>query len=162
MVLSPKAGMLHYPSLFIFVLLIVLPADAQRKPIRAIKTPGNVHYEYDTLTLSAQQVKQLLLEEPEAHRYFRQARLHSACSRLLGAAGGTVLAIAVINSLLNSQVDVNTAVVGSALVVASLPFEVGYRRRAAQAIDRYNEGVSARLQPALFWRGKVVGLQVRF
>lgn len=73
-----------------------------------------------------------------------------------------MLAIAVINSLLNSQVDVNTAVVGSALVVASLPFEVGYRRRAAQAIDRYNEGVSARQQPALFWRGKVVGLQVRF
>jgi hypothetical protein len=146
----------------VFFLSVAAYADAQRKPIRLYKSLGNVRFEYDTLIISPQQVKQLLLQEPEAYELFRKARTNSAAASTLGALGGAALAFALINSILNKEADVPVALVGGALVAASLPFEHRYRARATQAIDLYNLKASARLRPALQWRGNAVGLVWRF
>ncbi len=149
--------------LFIILLMAFAGAGwAQRKPIRTYKTFGNIRFEYDTLIVSPQQVKQLLLQEPEAYEWFRKARVNSSISSTLGAAGGAVLAFALINSILNKEADVNSALVGGLLVAASLPFEHRYRVRTNQAIERYNREASARWAPQPFWRGNAVGIRIRF
>lgn len=150
-------------QLFILLLMVFAVAVfAQRKPIRLYKTLGNVRFEYDTLIISSQQVKQLLLQEPDAYEEFRKARVSSSISSALGAAGGAVIAFALVNSILNKEADLNTALVGGLLVAASLPFEHGYRVRTIKAIDLYNQKASTRLSPEPFWRGTSAGLRLRF
>lgn len=148
--------------LVFFFLFLFGSSWAQRKPIRFFKTPGNVRFEYDTLILSAQQVSQLLLAEPEAHRIFKQARMNGSVASTLGALGGTLLAFAILNSLLNRQADLNTALVGGALVATSLPFQSRYNVRLMQAINLYNAQATARIQPVLFWSGTSAGVRLRF
>jgi hypothetical protein len=135
---------------------------AQRKPIQLYKTFGNVRFEYDTLIISSQQVKQLLLQEPNAYELFRKARTNSSAASTVGALGGAVLAFAIVNSLLNGEFDTNVALAGGALLAVSLPFEYRYRSLASQAIDLYNQKASARLQLGLIWKGTSVGLVLRF
>jgi len=148
-------------SLFFFILLATT-AVGQHKPLTMVKGFGAVRFEYDTLTVSARQVSQLLRLEPDAYEAFRRARSNQTVAGIVGAAGGVVLGFAAINSLLTSQMDWRAASVGAGLVLLSVPFERRFRQRATRALDLYNRNASARLVPVWQIGSHGVGVTIRF
>lgn len=117
------------------------------KQINAYATFGGMRFEMDTLTLTHRQVSDLLSINPLASQEFKLARRSNTASGIMGFTGALLLAIPVFSAILGGEPEWLLAAGGGALVIASIPLNRSYKRRASSAIDTYNAAlpVKARL-----------------
>ncbi len=149
---------------FCWLVFFLVSGAAWCQPISMVKTFGSVRYERDTLILSARQVSDLLYHNTEAYNEFRVARTNNTVGTLLGFTGGVLVGFPIGTALAGGQPEWGLAAGGAALILASIPFNRAFTKRAGNAIDIYNGSLKAshRWKAQMQWRGTVAALRITF
>jgi len=127
---------------FLFTVLISVVASAQE---RLVMYPsfGGAHFEYEKDTsvyqITPKQVSQILIIHPEAHAEFKKARRSSTWSGILGFVGGALVAAPTVTAIAGGDAEWAYAAGGAALIAASIPLNISYRKKAQHAVDLYNQ-----------------------
>lgn len=142
---------------FLIIVFIALAHSVSAQQIQAYRTFGGMRFEMDTLTLTHRQVSQLLTVDPLASQEFSHARKLNALSGVLGFSGAMLVTIPVVSAILGGDPEWALAAGGAVLLAGSIPLNWAYQRRAAGAIESYNNRVQ--LKGRLYLRG--AGIAVR-
>jgi len=147
----------------VFVLLLAT-LHAWCQPISMLKSFGGVRFERDTLILSARQVSDLLYDYPEAYDEFKVARTNNTVGTLLGFTGGVLVGLPVGTALAGGQPEWGLAAGGAALILASIPFNRAFNKRAGHALELYNGSLKAshRWRAQMQWHGTGAVLRITF
>lgn len=142
----------------IFVLAMAALSIGAYAQERLVMYPtfGGAHFEYEKDTAAYQvtpkQVSQILFDYPEAYREFKKARNHSTWSGILGFVGAGLIIVPATTALLGGNPEWGMAAGGAALVAASIPLSISYRRKSQHAIDLFNtRHASSRVPRANFY-----------
>lgn len=148
----------------LFLLFVTLVSACQAQEITIFKTFGGLRFERDSLILSPKQVQYILEVNPAALAEFKKARKNSGVASVLGFAGGLLIGIPVGTVLVGGDPEWGLAAGGTALIIASIPFNRAFKRHAQNAIDIYNQQKTSRLleRTELFWAGTGLGLRLHF
>ena len=129
-------------------------ALAQQK-LMMYPTFGGAHFEYEIDTavyqVTPRQVSQILFDDPAAYREFKKARTSSTISGIMGFAGAGLMIIPAATAIAGGDPEWALLAGGAALVVASIPVSVNYRRRAQNALDTFNKKHTAQLIKTRFF-----------
>jgi hypothetical protein len=138
-------------------------ATLQAQDIVMYKTFGGVRFERDSMVISPRQVQSILWEDALASEKFREARVNSSVSAVLGFAGGVLIGIPVGAALIGSDPEWGFALGGAGLIGLSIPFNRVFQRKAQEALDIHNQKKSSRrsFSPELYWSGSQVGLRLK-
>lgn len=123
-------------------ILFSVTASAQEKLV-LYPSFGGAHFEYEKDTAAYQvtpkQVSQILFVHPEAHAEFKKARRSSTWSGILGFVGVGLVAIPAATAVAGGDPEWGYAAGGAALIGASIPLHIRYRRKAQLALDLFNQ-----------------------
>lgn len=132
-------------------------------------TFGGAHFEYEKDTavyqVTPKQVSQILFIHPEAHAEFKKARRSSTWSGILGFAGVGLVALPIASAVAGGEPEWAYAAGGAALIGASIPLHITFRKKAQHAVDLFNQKQGrASLRPTsqLYVAGTGFKLVVRF
>jgi len=140
---------------FVLLVCVMLPLAGISQEIKVHRSFGGMRFEYDTLTLTHRQVSEIISINPVATHQFRVARKCSVISGILGFSGVLLVAIPGVGAVLGSEPNWTLAAGGGALIVASIPFSIVYKRKASRAVEMYNAGLTG---ARLYFRGNAVGI----
>jgi len=104
---------------------------------------GGAHFEYtnDTATfdVSPKEVLEIVHDDPLAYAEFKKARSNNRAAGILGFAGGSLLAIPLVEALMGNSPEWSLAAGGAALLVTSIPFHKAFRKHAENSVDLFNK-----------------------
>ena len=115
-------------------------------------TFGGAHFEYEKDTavyqVTPRQVSQILFDHPEAHLEFKKARKSSTWAGILGFVGAGLVILPTATAAVGGDPEWGFAAGGAALIGASIPLGIRYRKKAQHALDMFNaRHRGAALQP---------------
>ena len=127
------------------------------------KTFGGARFETDTMTLSLNQVLEVMHNDPHAVDEFRRAKSNYSVSGLLGFTGGLLVAVPLVTALIGGKPEWSLVVAGSALILVSIPFTRAFYRHAENALEDYNKKFSAsRIKTNIYLTGSGAKIVIRF
>jgi len=113
---------------------------------------GGAHFEYEKDTavyqVTPKQVSQILFVHPEAHAEFKKARRSSTLSGILGFVGVGLVALPVASAVAGGDPEWAYAAGGAALLGASIPLHIRFRKKAQHALDLFNQKQSRSSLPS--------------
>lgn len=154
----------------IFFLVVLLNATAFAQE-RLIMYPsfGSVHFEYEKDTavfqVTPKQVSQILFDHPQALKEFKRARRSSTWAGVVGFIGAGLVILPAATAAAGGDPEWTYAAGGAALLAASIPLSLNYRKKAQHALDLFNERrKGATLQPRanFYVMGTGAKLVIRF
>lgn len=116
----------------------------------------------DTLVLSPKQVLEILKVEPVAYEEFKRAKTNYNVAGVMGFSGAFLITFPVVTSIAGGNPEWAFAAGGAALILGSIHFNRVFKGRAFNALELYNNKVTARIQPTLHFYGTQVRLVIRF
>lgn len=149
-------------SILFFPVCFFLFCFCNAQEITMYKTFGGARFEMDTVSLSTKQVLEILRTNPGAFEEFRKAKVNDNLAGILGFSGALLVGVPVITALTGGEPEWVLAAGGGALLLASIHFNRVFKARAYHALELYNNRLSIRIKPALYFSGTGVRLVVRF
>lgn len=147
------------------ILLFVLTGLTFRvagQQITMYKSFGSTRFEMDTLTISPRQVSMILKDNPVAYNEFKKARRNNSLAGLMGFSGAVLIGVPIVTVIGGGKAEWTYAVIGSALIIGSIPLSNAYYRHAQTALDEYNKKFTSRAEARLYLTGAGARLIVRF
>ena len=127
------------------------------------KTFGGARFETDTLTLSLNQVLEVMQDDPYAVDEFRRAKSNYGISGLLGFGGGLLVAAPVVTAVIGGKPEWSLAAAGGVLILVSIPFTRAFYRHAENALADYNKKFPAsRIKTNFYLTGSGAKVVIRF
>lgn len=148
--------------ILLFALCISLIDFCQAQQIKMYKTFGGARFEMDTLVLSPKQVLEILKVEPVAYEEFKRAKANYNVAGVMGFSGAFLIAFPVVSAIAGGDPEWAIAAGGAALILGSIHFNRTFKGRAFNALELYNNKVTARIQPTLHFYGTQARLVIRF
>lgn len=144
---------------------------------------GGTVYEGET-KLSSEQVRSVLGNNREALSLYNAGRSKKTWGNVLFY-GGTSLVVANLvvgltkddtsvsypgngyyPSVTSEPTSFTAAIIGGAMIIASIPIKIGYPKKIKSAISKYNDGLAEQYKPApkttLVASGNQIGLKIEF
>ena len=104
---------------------------------------GGAHFEYrkDTsiFDVSHREVLDIMFKDQQAYDLFRKARNQSRVAGLMGFTGVGMVVVPLFTAATGGEPEWGLAAGGTALIVASIPFQRAFRRNAQEAVDAFNK-----------------------
>lgn len=132
-------------KLFILPLITLLltfsPSHAQRVPpnVKAEKAFIGYRFFSDGQKINRTKAVSLLRSDKEAYAHVQKARANKVFSDIFGISGGFMVGYTLGAALANAEPDGVIAGVGAGLSLLSLPFELRYNKKVAEAVNMHNE-----------------------
>jgi hypothetical protein len=107
---------------------------------------------YGEKLVKPKQVLELMKEDPEAYKEFKQAKSNYDAGQVIGFAGGFLIGWPLGTALGGGDPQWGLMGGGAALVLLSIPLQVGYKKHARKAIDIYNGKTVSHVKPSFGFR----------
>ena len=133
-------------KVFVFLAVMVLSISSGfgQNPIEVRKIGKNNQYYQNDQLLKHKQLLNIMQSNQEALDIYKKASSTSIFGLVLAGAGGGMIGWT-IGTLLTDEFDTNWAIagIGAGLIVVSIPIVKSAGKRVSNAVDIYNNGLSA-------------------
>lgn len=127
---------------FLFVSLTFIHVNAQQPgSIEIRKNFWGTTYRQHDQKLSAAGLMEKLKENPAAFTEMKKARTNQAFSSVFSGIGGFMVGWPIGTAAGGGDPNWTLAGIGAGLIVAAIPFEIAFSKRARNAINTYNSGL---------------------
>lgn len=124
--------------LFIILQVTLIVCYGEAQTLSLSKSFGNVRFQRDSIIISPKQVADILTENPLASSEFKNARINASIASILGFSGGLLIGIPAGTALAGGNPEWGMALGGVALIVAAIPFNQIFAKKAQHALNLYN------------------------
>jgi hypothetical protein len=139
--------------LFTFLLTLIVSGLSAQQPgaIEIRRSFWGTTYRQNDQKLSAAGLMEKLRENPAAFSEMKKARTNQTFSAIFSGVGGFMVGWPLGTAAGGGDANWTLAGIGAGLIVAAIPFEIAFNKRARNAINTYNSGLgkSSWRKPAL-------------
>jgi len=151
----------------ILVSCISISAQGSVKPIEVKKVFGGHYFEQEGKRLTQSQVLNLMESNKEAYTLMKKSKSANTWALILGGAGGALIGFPLGTAIAGGDAQWELAAVGAGLVIGAIPLASSAKKKAVQAVDLYNGGLTTgtyQFQPEfnLDLKGTLVSLKMNF
>ncbi len=130
----------------VLTLLLTLSLTAllaqQTGTIEMRKTFWGINYRQNGQKLTGTELMEKLKTNPAAYTEMKKARTNQAFSSLFSGVGGFMVGWPLGTAAGGGDANWTLAGIGAGLIVAAIPFEIAFNKRARNAINTYNSALS--------------------
>jgi hypothetical protein len=148
-------------NLIVLFLMLTIAGYSQQL---TYKSGGRV-YNSENKKVSSNEVRLLLADNPEALKLYNSGRTKKTFGNVFFYGGLGLVAANVITgmnsdntsatysgngyvSVKSERTNMSAAIIGGALIIASIPIKIGYPKRIKSAIEKHNSGLAETYKPA--------------
>lgn len=134
-------------KIFLFIILGVLStiqvcfSQSNKEEIQIRKSFGGYKFSQNGIDLKTKQVKLLLKNDVEARNEFRSAESLNALATIFSITGGFIVGFQVGKGIVGGDINPTLIGVGFGLIVVSIPFALGGKKKMSSAIHIYNNNL---------------------
>lgn len=125
----------------LFMTCVVIQSPAQRTgTIEIKKNFWGTTYRQNNQKLTPAELMETLKANPAAYNEMKKARTNQTFSSIFSGVGGFMVGWPIGTAAGGGDANWTLAGIGAGLIVAAIPFEIAFSKRARNSINMYNSG----------------------
>ena len=129
--------------ILVFIILFTGIVSLNAQKIEIKRTLGSNLLYQNNKRISMTKVLELMKNNNEAYKLMKSAKTNNIWGSVLGGVGGALIGFPIGIAIGGGKANWTLAGIGAGILVAAIPLNSAYNKKTKQAINLYNEGITA-------------------